>query len=150
MIPRHHLTRAAGARLLALGAAAITIAAALGVRAVFSGAFAKYAGDALYTVLVYALVVAVAPRVRPVVAAGVALGVSWAVEFGQLTSVPARLSAHSGLLRLVFGSTFNAPDLFWYAVGAAGAFAVHRWWRRCDRARLSGAYPNRPLWGPRS
>ncbi|GHD09730.1 membrane protein [Streptomyces finlayi] len=137
-------------RLYALGAAAITIAAALGVRAVFSGSFAKYAGDALYTVLLYALVVAVAPRGRPVVAAAVALGISWAVEFGQLTAVPAQLSARSGLLRLVFGSTFNAPDLFWYVVGAAGAYGVHRWWLKRDRARLSGAYPNRPLSGPLS
>jgi hypothetical protein len=137
-------------RLPALAAAALTIATALGIRSAGTGAFAKYAGDALYTVLLYALVVVVAPRVRPVVAAGVALGVSWAVEFAQLTSVPAELSARSGLLRLVFGSTFNAPDLFWYAVGAAVAWAVHRWCRRGDRARLSGAYPNRPLWGPRS
>lgn len=110
----------------ALGAAAITIAAALGIRATGAGDFAKYAGDALYTVLLYALVVAVAPRVRPLVAGSVALGVSWAVEFAQLTSVPAELSAHSTLARLVLGSTFNAPDLFWYVVGAAGAWGVHR------------------------
>ncbi|MCX5207019.1 DUF2809 domain-containing protein [Streptomyces sp. NBC_00237] len=128
--------RALRVRLYALGAAAVTIAAALGIRAVSSGAFAKYAGDALYTVLLYALVVAVWPRVRPVLAGGVALGVSWLAEFAQLTSVPAELSARSGLLRLVFGSTFNAPDLFWYAVGAALAWAVHRWSRRGDRARM--------------
>jgi hypothetical protein len=112
-------------RLGALGAAAITIAAALGIRAAGWGDFAKYAGDALYTVLLYTLVVAVAPRVRPPVAGAVALAVSWAVEFAQLTSVPAELSSHSTLARLVLGSTFNAPDLLWYAVGAASACAVH-------------------------
>ncbi|MGW7417131.1 ribosomal maturation YjgA family protein [Streptomyces sp. NPDC054863] len=121
-------------RWYALGAAAVAIAAALGIRAVFSGGFAKYSGDALYTVLLYALVVAVAPRVRPVVAAGVALGVSWVLELFQLTSVPAELSARSWLLRQVFGSTFNAPDLFWYVVGAAGAWTVHRWCGRTGRA----------------
>ncbi|MFI5804849.1 DUF2809 domain-containing protein [Streptomyces sp. NPDC051561] len=135
-------------RLVALGAAAAVIAAALGIRAATSGDLAKYAGDALYTVLLYALVVAVAPRVRPLVAASVALGVSWAVEFAQLTSVPATLSAHSTLARLALGSTFNAPDLFWYAVGAACAYGVHRacggGWRP-NRPQLSGAYPNRPL-----
>ncbi|MFJ6698898.1 DUF2809 domain-containing protein [Streptomyces sp. NPDC091272] len=137
-------------RCYALGAAAATIATALGVRAAGEGDFAKYAGDALYTVLWYALVVVALPRVRPVCAAGVALGVSWAVEFAQLTSVPADLSARSGLLRLVFGSTFNAPDLFWYAVGAVAAWGVHRWCGRADRSRLSVARPDRPLWGPRS
>lgn len=48
------------------------------------------------------------------------------MEFAQLTDVPARLSADSTAARLVLGSTFNAPDLFWYAVGAAGAWTVLR------------------------
>jgi uncharacterized protein YfiM (DUF2279 family) len=39
--------------------------------------------------------------------------------------VPAALSAHSALARLVLGTTFNAPDLFWYAVGAAVGYAIH-------------------------
>ncbi|NEB99644.1 hypothetical protein G3I58_16920, partial [Streptomyces anulatus] len=46
------------------------------------------------------------------------------------TGVPAQWSAHSAAARLVFGSTFNAPDLFWYAVGAAAAWAVHTGARR--------------------
>lgn len=113
-------------RLGALVAAVVVVAAGLGIRALSAGAAAKYAGDALYTLLLYALAVAAVPRARPAVVAGVALGVSWLVEFAQLTGVPAELSAHSALARLVLGSTFNAPDLFWYAVGAVVGYTAHR------------------------
>ncbi|MCX5208006.1 DUF2809 domain-containing protein [Kitasatospora sp. NBC_00240] len=106
-------------------AAVLTLVAGLGVRAVAAGEMAKYAGDALYTVLLCALVVLLAPRSRPRSAAAVALAVSWAVEFAQLTDVPAELSGRSTLARLVLGSTFNPPDLFWYLVGALFAWSVH-------------------------
>jgi hypothetical protein len=39
--------------------------------------------------------------------------------------VPAAWSARSTLARLVLGSTFNTPDLFWYAVGITVAAAAH-------------------------
>ncbi|MFF3172697.1 DUF2809 domain-containing protein [Streptomyces sp. NPDC057900] len=112
------------ARAVAAGAAVVTVAAGLGVRTVADGDLAKYAGDALYTVLICALVALCAPRARPVVVAGTGLAVSWAVELLQLTGVPAELSRRSGVARLVLGSTFNAPDLLWYAVGAAAVWAV--------------------------
>ncbi|MFD5113450.1 DUF2809 domain-containing protein [Streptomyces sp. NPDC058391] len=114
------------ARLVAGGVALLTVAGGLGVRAVAAGDVAKYAGDALYTVLVYVLIVLAAPRVRPLVASCVALAFSCAVELLQLTGVPAELAARSVVARLVLGSTFNAPDLLWYAVGAAVAALVHR------------------------
>ncbi len=117
-------------RAVAAVAAVGTVAAGLAVRAGADGAFAKYAGSALYTVLLCALLALCAPRARPLVVASTALGLSWAVEFGQLTGVPAELSAHSTAARLVLGSTFNAPDLFWYAVGAAVAWSVHAGARR--------------------
>lgn len=113
-------------RGVAAGAALLTVAAGLGVRTVADGAVAKYAGDALCTVLVCALVALCAPRARPLAVAGAGLGISWAVELLQLTGVPAALSERSAVARLVLGSTFNAPDLLWYAVGAAAAWAVHR------------------------
>ncbi|MDH6124015.1 DUF2809 domain-containing protein [Kitasatospora sp. GP82] len=113
-------------RLTAAGAAVLTVAAGLGIRAGAGGEVSKVAGDALYTVLVYTLVVALAPRTRPVKAAGVALAISWVVEFVQLSGVPAELSQRSVVARLVLGTTFNAPDLFWYVVGAAGGWLVHR------------------------
>ncbi|MFJ1926894.1 MULTISPECIES: DUF2809 domain-containing protein [unclassified Streptomyces] len=121
---RGHGPGARRARALAAGAAAVTVAAGLGVRTVADGDLAKYAGDALYTVLICALVALCAPRARPVVVAGAGLAVSWAVELLQLTGVPAELSRRSAVARLVLGSTFNAPDLLWYAVGAAGVWGV--------------------------
>ncbi|MFE6666629.1 DUF2809 domain-containing protein [Streptomyces sp. NPDC057697] len=112
------------ARAFAAGAAVLTVLAGLGVRASMDGAFAKYAGDALYTVLICALAAVIAPGARPVVRAGAGLVFSWAVELLQLTGVPADLSRHSTAARLVLGSAFGAPDLFWYVVGAAFAWAV--------------------------
>ncbi|MEC4019359.1 ribosomal maturation YjgA family protein [Streptomyces sp. H27-D2] len=108
----------------------MTVVLGLGVRAGAQGDAAKYAGDALYTVLLCALVTLIAPRVKPLTAAAVALGISWVVEFLQLTGVPADLSRRSVIARLMLGSTFNAPDLFWYSVGAAIAWAVHTSARR--------------------
>ncbi|MEV6978559.1 DUF2809 domain-containing protein [Kitasatospora sp. NPDC093806] len=112
-------------RAAAAVAAGLTVVAGLGVRAVAGGEVAKYAGDALYTVLLYALVVLVAPRLRPAVAAVWAAGLSWAVELFQLTGVPDDLARRSTLARLVLGSTFNPPDLLWYLVGAALAALGH-------------------------
>ncbi|WP_324795835.1 DUF2809 domain-containing protein [Streptomyces cyaneofuscatus] len=128
-----------GTRVVAAGAAVVTVAAGLGVRAAGDGAFAKYAGSALYTVLLCALVALCAPRARPVAMAATALALSWAVELLQLTGVPAELSADSTAARLVLGSTFNAPDLFWYAVGAAAAWAARAGARRLATPSSSAA-----------
>ncbi|MFJ9951736.1 DUF2809 domain-containing protein [Kitasatospora sp. NPDC091207] len=114
-----------GARVAAGVAAVLTVGAGLGVRAVAGGDVAKYAGDAAYTVLLYALVLLVAPRLRPVAAAVVAAGLSWAVELFQLTGVPEDLGRRGAVARLVLGSTFNAPDLGWYLVGAGAAALLH-------------------------
>lgn len=112
-------------RRAAAAAALVTVGAGLGLRAMVVGSAAKYGGDALYTVLVLALVVLVAPRLAPLKAAAIALAFSWGIEFLQLGDVPAELSRHSTVARLVLGSTFNPPDLFWYAVGAAAGCLVH-------------------------
>ncbi|MER5779582.1 DUF2809 domain-containing protein [Streptomyces sp. NPDC002039] len=112
-------------RLVATGAAVLVLGAGLGLRTVAVGSVAKYGGDALYTVLLLALFVVVAPRSTPLRAAVVALTASWAVEFLQLSAIPAELSERSAIARLVLGSTFNAPDLFWYVVGAAAGCLVH-------------------------
>ncbi|QFZ72024.1 DUF2809 domain-containing protein [Streptomyces fagopyri] len=111
-------------RWWAFGAAGVTVAAGLGVRSWTGGDFAKYTGDALYTVLACAVVVTMAPRLRPAVAAGVALGFSWAVELSQIAGIPT-------VLQPLFGATFNAPDLFWYVVGAVLGWLLARGgWRR--------------------
>lgn len=111
---------------MAAAAALVTVGAGLGLRAVATGDVAKYGGDALYTLLVLTLVVLLAPRTPPARAAGIALAVSWAVELLQLTGLPADLSARSTAARLVLGSTFNAPDLFWYAIGAMAGWLAAR------------------------
>ncbi|MGW0395878.1 ribosomal maturation YjgA family protein [Streptomyces sp. NPDC003042] len=116
--------------MAAAGAAIVIVGAGLGLRAVTAGNMAKYGGDTLYTVLLLTLVVLVAPRVTPLRAAGSALAASWAVEFLQLSTVPAELSQRSAVARLVLGSTFNPPDLFWYTVGAAAGWLVHTAVRR--------------------
>lgn len=105
---------------------AVTVAAGLGAPALLGGAAADVLRDALYTALVYLLVLLAVPTARPAVAAGTALGFSWAVELFQLTGVPEANPA----LRLVLGSTFNAPDLLWYAVGAVACLLMHRQYRR--------------------
>lgn len=108
----------------------------LGLRAVATGDVAKYGGDALYTLLIAALVVLAAPRTTAWKVGALALAVSWAVEFSQLSGVPTELSRHSTASRLILGSTFNAPDLFWYAVGALLGWLVVAS-RRAGRRRTS-------------
>ncbi|MFE2438648.1 DUF2809 domain-containing protein, partial [Streptomyces sp. NPDC059409] len=78
-------------RLAAAGAAAVIVGAGLTLRAVATGEVAKYGGDALYTLLLFALVLVVAPGTAPIRAAALALAVSWGVEFLQLTDGPAYL-----------------------------------------------------------
>jgi len=106
-------------RVVAAVAAVVILAAGLMVRQVTTGAFAKYAGVPLYAALVYALVVLLVPRWRPLWTALAAVAFCWLVEFAQLSPYPAELSERSVLARLVLGSTFNAPDLFWYVAGVA-------------------------------
>lgn len=103
----------------------VIVGVGLGLRTLAVGSVAKYGGDALYTALLLTLVVLAAPRVTPLKAAGSALAVSWVVEFLQLSGVPAELSQRSTVARFVLGSTFNPPDLFWYAVGAAAGWLIH-------------------------
>jgi hypothetical protein len=106
-------------------ALAVTVVAGLGVRHVTGGAFAKYAGDALYATAVYWCAVLVRPSLRMPVAAIVAVVICWAIELFQLTPVPAKLSAGSTLARLALGSTFGGWDMVAYPVGVIVAVAVH-------------------------
>ena len=113
-------------RLPGAAAAILTVAVGLAVHTYGDGWLAGYVGDALYTMMVYALLVAVWPVIGPAVATCWALGISWTVEFLQLTDIPAQLSAAVPLMRLVVGTTYNALDLVAYVVGAAAAYLVHR------------------------
>jgi hypothetical protein len=134
-------------RWLAAAVAAAIVVAGLLVRAQTSGFFAKYAGVALYAALIYAIVVFLAPRAAPVVAGAIALGVCWAIEFAQLTPLPAALSSRSVLARLILGATFSPADLIGYAVGIAVMLGLHgvanRIRRQARRRPSARARPDR-------
>ncbi len=120
-------------RLVAAAVVVAFLAVALGIRLLVSrggildgsGALAQYSGTALYAAMVYAGVFVLAPRVRPWVAGAIAIAFCWAVEFFQLTGVPAALSAHSILARLALGEKFDPTDLVWYVIGVVPLVALH-------------------------
>lgn len=96
-------------RLIALLALAVVVAAGLVVHLVLpSSDAADIAGDALYTVAVYAGLVVGFPRLRPLVVALVAGGWSVAVELFQATGVPADLAERFRPVALVLGTGFDA------------------------------------------
>jgi hypothetical protein len=131
-------------RLAALVAGAVIAVAGLLVRSQTTGFFAKYAGVALYAALIYAIVVFLAPRASLVMVGAVALAVCWAVEFAQLTPVPAALSARSTLARLVLGARFSPADLLAYVVGIALMLGLHRLARlQCARFSSRTGVPGR-------
>lgn len=110
-----------GLRRWPLAAAAVgVVTLGLAVRGL-PGSAGDLAGGVLYAVLVTLLVALVAPRARPVTLGVVALAVCVAVELAQLTGVPAAVVDVVPPLRYVLGTTFHAPDLAAYAVGAAAA-----------------------------
>jgi hypothetical protein len=130
-------------RLIAVAGVAVLLAVALGIRLVVSrggildgsGALAQYSGTALYAATVYAGVFILAPRARPWVAGAVAIAFCWAVEFFQLTGVPATLSARSVLARLALGEKFDPTDLAWYVIGVVPLVVLHE-----AAGRLSARY----------
>ena len=107
-------------RLIAALAVGAFLAAGLGIRWLAgsgTGAFAQYSGTALYASMIYAGVFLLVPTVRIWAAGAAAIAFCWIVELFQLTGVPAELSAHSLLARLVLGVKFDPVDLVWYVVG---------------------------------
>lgn len=50
------------------------------------------------------------------------LVISFSVEFFQLTKYPREWAQQFPISRLVFGSSFDAGDLLWYAVGVFSAW----------------------------
>lgn len=122
-------------RLTAVASGVAFLAVAYAIRAfsggpIFSnGPLEQYSGSALYASTMYACVLFAWPRVAAHVAGIIALGVCWALEFAQLTGVPAALSARSLVARILFGATFDWIDMLWYPVGIVPIVAVH-WFLR--------------------
>jgi len=107
-------------RLIAAPAACALLAVGLGIRWLAgsgTGAVAQYSGTALYASMVYAGVFVLVPTTRAWAAGAAAIGFCWIVELFQLTGVPAQLSSHSLLARLVLGVQFDTTDLAWYVAG---------------------------------
>jgi hypothetical protein len=84
-----------------------------------------YAGDALWTVMVYLCILFLLPRVSVLRAGLAALGISFAVEFSQLVHVPWLDALRANRFgALLLGRGFVASDLLCYTVGAALAAGV--------------------------
>lgn len=113
--------------------ALVTILAGLSIAKFATGFAADAVADALYTVLVYTLVAALAPRLPSTVVAALAFALSAGIEFLQLTGIPAALGTIFPPARLVFGTTFVATDLIFYAVGAVCIAAIDALLRRRSR-----------------
>ena len=95
--------------------------------------------------MVYAGVVFLWPRITPLRAGAIAIGFCWLVEFAQLTGVPAELSAHSLLARLVLGVSFDWTDILWYPVGVVPLIVLDSLLgARTRPADREGAAPARP------
>ena len=90
-----------------------------------TGRLEQISGTALYASACYGGVLFLWPRGRPLPVGLISIAFCWAVEFFQLTGVPATLSAHSVVARLVLGRVFDRSDLAWYVVGVLLAAAIH-------------------------
>ncbi|MGH1548325.1 DUF2809 domain-containing protein [Leifsonia poae] len=136
--------------VLVLAAAALIVAGLVLARTTDSAGW-TFVGDALYAAMLYAVVGAVLPPSAPVVAAGIAFGASAAVEFFQLTGIPAQLATVVPGAALVLGTTFQGTDLVAYALGAALMAAADAVIRRAAGSSRgapttpsAGAPPQRP------
>jgi hypothetical protein len=109
------LAGAVGCVLLAFGIRALTGGGTLAT----TGLVEQASGTALYATAVFCGVVFLRPRLATGWVALIAAGYCWAVEFLQLTDIPAELSARSVVARLILGVSFDPADLGWYLVGVA-------------------------------
>lgn len=113
------------ARSLATLTATAALIVALSIRAIADGVIEQVSGTALYASMVYAAVVFAAPRLAPWISGAIAVGFCWAVEFSQLTGVPAYLSERSVAARLALGVQFDLIDVLWYPAGVVPLVLVH-------------------------
>lgn len=128
-------------RSLGVAMIVVSLGVAFGIRLVTrstletTGALQQISGTALYASAFYGGLLVLWPRARAAVLAVASVGFCWAVEFFQLTGIPARLSARSVVARLVLGDRFDPHDLAWYVLGIALAVTVHR----IHKIRAAGA-----------
>jgi hypothetical protein len=134
-------------RLLMLAAAAGLLAVALAIRAGTDGSLngagrlAQYSGTALYASMAYVGVLFLWPRRSPLGAGAIAWAWCWAMEFLQLTGIPADLSSRSLAARLVLGVRFDPTDLLWYPPGIIPLVVLHEVLRRTRRGAAARVGP---------
>ncbi|MFI5842874.1 DUF2809 domain-containing protein [Catenuloplanes sp. NPDC051500] len=112
-------------RSLAVLTAVLALAVALSIRFFADGAIEQFSGTALYASMVYAAVVFLWPRLSPWSSGAIAVAFCWAVEFSQLTGIPAELSERSLLARLALGVQFDLIDVFVYPAGVVPLVLAH-------------------------
>ncbi|TKV57426.1 DUF2809 domain-containing protein [Nakamurella flava] len=122
----------------------VTVIAGLLVhRALPASPVTDIAGDALYTVAVYAGLVSLFPTLAPRIVALLAGGWSVAVELFQATGIPVELARRFPPAALVLGTGFNARDLVVYVMAATAALAVDL--RLTHRALRHRTVPGRSI-----
>lgn len=97
------------------------------------------AGDALYAVLIYALITCALPRARSDAVAVAAALVCATVEFSQLTGIPRALAEAFPPVQLVLGSGFDPRDLAVYVCAVAVTVAIDVGVRSALRPRRENA-----------
>lgn len=117
-------------RLLA-AVAGLILVTGLVVHFTIMGAAGDFVADALYAVMLFVVLSIVFVRSSGWRIGLITLLVCLAIEFFQLTGIPAALAEVFPLSRLALGTTFTAVDLLAYLVGALGATLVASW-RRLD------------------
>lgn len=130
-------------RLALLIAAAAVVVLGLALHFLAQGRIANFITDALFTVMVYLLFGLIAPAARRRWLALGAFALSTAIEISQLTGVPARLAEDFPPSRLVLGTTFSAPDIAAYALGAAAVWGADRLLSALISARKGTWVPSR-------
>ncbi len=99
------------------------------------GLLGEVVSTALYATLVQVALLALLPRLTIVRASWMSLAWCWLLELAQLTTIPRQISALHPLLRLIFGTSFDAKDLAAYLLGVLPLW----WW-----SRRQGAPPPSP------
>lgn len=130
-----HTARGTRRRRLLLATAAIPVVAlGLALHYLASGPAGDLATDALYAVLVYLVLGILIIRARPMLLGLGAFALCAAIEFSQLSGIPATLSESVPPLRLLLGTTFAPLDLLAYAMGVAVVMVVDVLLQRAARA----------------
>jgi hypothetical protein len=126
--------RIADRRNMLLVCLLLVIMAGLGSRMIHTGfpIADKYAGDALYAVMVFLIISLFSGSLLPLARAFAALIVMTALEAFQLTLLPREMCSSAYIMVRVagrlLGTTFSWLDLVAYCVGIVSALLADQYW----------------------